>query len=143
MAFQSYQGSIFTREHHLGLLQPQTFNPIKVRFLQSKDRSILLGSSTFNPIKVRFLRIEDFFRISTENLSILSRFDFYLPKVASGDVIQWLSILSRFDFYVFFCRLPYHSCSFQSYQGSIFTKVDQLDGFHTSALSILSRFDFY
>ena len=56
-------------------------------------------------------------------LSILSRFYFYLIFRGRLNNLHLLSILSRFYFYSFSIYFFFIHISFQSYQGSIFTKI--------------------
>ncbi len=189
--FQSYQGSIFTQGGTQGAgFWFNSFNPIKVLFLPESEIYVDSGyGKSFNPIKVLFLHSKSSgFSINKFNLSILSRFYFYMIYETNnssglvifqsyqGSIFTWdlrdcwlgmfafnpikvlflleiaclspepvfpLSILSRFYFYRVELRNIGMSFSFQSYQGSIFTRYCLIFFSAPPRLSILSRFYFY
>ncbi len=121
-AFQSYQGSIFTKLKSDLTGQVKSFNPIKVLFLLYK-RSLKVGFMTsFNPIKVLFLHNN------------------YYNSTSNNDFQSYQGSIFTIDEYAHGMGSTF---SFQSYQGSIFTSIFGYQSPQIIQLSILSRFYFY
>ena len=145
--FQSYQGSIFTCRHRNAALLPQSFNPIKVLFLQCVwfiiDTLVFLNFQSYQgsifteiatlPWSKNTLDFQSYQgSIFTEwwkntNIHYIRSFQSYQGSIFTSIVC---------------CRicLKYY---FQSYQGSIFTLETGMTTTSYIPLSILSRFYFY
>ena len=146
VSFQSYQGSIFTNLVGLPEYVLFSFQSYQGSIFTSTSQLLSIIPYAFNPIKVLFLPISIFSQsifhhISFNPIKVLFLLDSSPCLVHQGSVL-FQSYQGSIFTYMNDAQGEIGS-SFQSYQGSIFTfrVLEKIGGIN--GLSILSRFYFY